>query len=190
MERYAHGAGVVTYLARYLRGGPLKNARLVAWERDRITFTLAWEGDATRNASQALISYGWKAGFRRRASCDRTPTLTCLRKAVPTTCFDDTGRLVYVHQSRGRRKRSSIACGERYGGQWIENLQILHETHGGRMRSANAARAYATAGLRWSLAGHMQSRRTKISSCGCGASYCPRASLSTQCAWDRSRQHA
>jgi len=32
MERYAHGAGVVTYLARYLRGGPLKNARLVAWD--------------------------------------------------------------------------------------------------------------------------------------------------------------
>src|SRR5262249_50836660 len=24
MERYRHGAGVVTYLARYLRGGPLK----------------------------------------------------------------------------------------------------------------------------------------------------------------------
>ena len=26
MERYRHGAGVVTYLARYLRGGPIKNA--------------------------------------------------------------------------------------------------------------------------------------------------------------------
>src|SRR5262245_61334247 len=25
MERYRHGAGVVTYLARYLRGGPIKN---------------------------------------------------------------------------------------------------------------------------------------------------------------------
>ena len=30
MERYRHGAGVVTYLARYLRGGPLKHARLGA----------------------------------------------------------------------------------------------------------------------------------------------------------------
>ena len=39
MERYRHGAGVVTYLARYLRGGPLKNARLVAWDGDRVTFT-------------------------------------------------------------------------------------------------------------------------------------------------------
>jgi hypothetical protein len=39
MERSRHGAGVVTYLARYLRGGPIKNARLVAWDRDAVTFT-------------------------------------------------------------------------------------------------------------------------------------------------------
>ena len=39
MERYRHGAGVVTYLARYLRGGPIKNARLVACDGDRVTFT-------------------------------------------------------------------------------------------------------------------------------------------------------
>jgi len=39
MERYRHGAGVVTSLARYLRGGPLKNARLVASDGDRVTFT-------------------------------------------------------------------------------------------------------------------------------------------------------
>src|SRR5215470_3619022 len=39
MERYRHGTGVVTYLARYLRGGPIKNARLVAWDGARVTFT-------------------------------------------------------------------------------------------------------------------------------------------------------
>ena len=39
MERYRHGAGVVTSLARYLRGGPLKNGRLVAWDGERVTFT-------------------------------------------------------------------------------------------------------------------------------------------------------
>jgi hypothetical protein len=38
-ERSTHGAGVVTSLARYLRGGPLKNARLVACDGDRVTFT-------------------------------------------------------------------------------------------------------------------------------------------------------
>jgi hypothetical protein len=37
MERYRHGAGVVTYLARDLRGGPIKNARLVAWDGERVT---------------------------------------------------------------------------------------------------------------------------------------------------------
>jgi Putative transposase/Transposase zinc-binding domain len=39
MERYRHGAGVVTSLARYLRGGPLKNARLVAYDGAGVTFT-------------------------------------------------------------------------------------------------------------------------------------------------------
>jgi hypothetical protein len=39
MERYRHGTGVVTYLARYLRGGPIKNARLVAWDGADVTFT-------------------------------------------------------------------------------------------------------------------------------------------------------
>jgi Putative transposase/Transposase zinc-binding domain len=46
-ERYRHGAGVVTYLARYLRGGPLKNARLVAFDGTRLTFTYrARQGEA------------------------------------------------------------------------------------------------------------------------------------------------
>lgn len=37
-ERYEHGRGVVTYLARYLRGGPIKNSRLVRHDRDSVTF--------------------------------------------------------------------------------------------------------------------------------------------------------
>jgi hypothetical protein len=31
-ERYPHGHGVLTYLARYIRGGPLANTRLVSCE--------------------------------------------------------------------------------------------------------------------------------------------------------------
>jgi len=38
MTRYAHGRGVATYLARYLRGGPLKPARVVAWDAQSVTF--------------------------------------------------------------------------------------------------------------------------------------------------------
>jgi hypothetical protein len=37
-ERYAHGRGVVSYLARYLKGGPLGNHRLLAGEEDGVTF--------------------------------------------------------------------------------------------------------------------------------------------------------
>jgi hypothetical protein len=39
MERYRHGAGVVTSLARYLRGAPIKNTRLVAYDGAHVTCT-------------------------------------------------------------------------------------------------------------------------------------------------------
>jgi len=56
-ERYRHGAGVVTSLARYWRGGPLKNARLVAWDGERVRFTcrprLA-EADGDHPAAQRI----------------------------------------------------------------------------------------------------------------------------------------
>jgi hypothetical protein len=38
MERYRYGSGVVMYLARYLRGGPIKNPRMVAYDGDHVTF--------------------------------------------------------------------------------------------------------------------------------------------------------
>jgi len=56
MERYRHGAGVVTYLARYLRGGPIKNARLMAYDGDRVTFTYRapQEADAASASPQRM----------------------------------------------------------------------------------------------------------------------------------------
>jgi hypothetical protein len=41
MTQYAHGQGVATYLARYLRGGPLKPSRIVAWDEQTVTFRYA-----------------------------------------------------------------------------------------------------------------------------------------------------
>jgi hypothetical protein len=57
MERSRHGTGVVTSLARYLRGGPIKNGRLVACDGDRVTFTCRArpaEADGERASSQRL----------------------------------------------------------------------------------------------------------------------------------------
>jgi len=38
LERYDHGIGVATYLARYLKGGPISNGRLLKFERDGVRF--------------------------------------------------------------------------------------------------------------------------------------------------------
>jgi hypothetical protein len=39
MERYAHGAGVATYLARYLRGGPMRDRRIVGFDGQTVRFS-------------------------------------------------------------------------------------------------------------------------------------------------------
>jgi hypothetical protein len=41
MTRYAHGRGVATYLARYLRGGPLQPSRIVSWDAQTVMFRYA-----------------------------------------------------------------------------------------------------------------------------------------------------
>jgi hypothetical protein len=53
MERSRHGPGVVTSLARYLRGGPIKNARLVAWDGDRVPCTCRARPEAAEGRSSA-----------------------------------------------------------------------------------------------------------------------------------------
>lgn len=37
-DRYEHGVGVATYLARYMRGGPIKSSRLIACDNQGVTF--------------------------------------------------------------------------------------------------------------------------------------------------------
>ena len=38
LEKYSTGAGVITYLARYLKGGPIGNSRLIDCEKGEMTF--------------------------------------------------------------------------------------------------------------------------------------------------------
>jgi hypothetical protein len=44
-ERYRHGRGVVKYLARYVRGGPIKDQRFVAFEGEQVTFRCGRQRD-------------------------------------------------------------------------------------------------------------------------------------------------
>jgi hypothetical protein len=52
MARYRHGAGVVTSVARSLRGGPITSARLGAWDGVRVTCT--YRAHAAHAASGAV----------------------------------------------------------------------------------------------------------------------------------------
>jgi hypothetical protein len=49
-ERYPHGRGVVTYLGRYLKGGPIANRRLLAANETEITFGYTDHRDGKRKA--------------------------------------------------------------------------------------------------------------------------------------------
>jgi len=44
-ERYPHGQGVATYLARYVRGGAIKNRRLLRFDGDSVTFRRSRRGE-------------------------------------------------------------------------------------------------------------------------------------------------
>src|SRR5262249_54489279 len=55
MERYRHGVGVVTYLARYLRGGPIKTARLVAFDGERVTFLYRPRHEGTAGSQRMTV---------------------------------------------------------------------------------------------------------------------------------------
>jgi hypothetical protein len=50
-ERYAHGSGVLTYLGRYLRGGPLSNRRLLSYADGQVSFRVRGKGEGASGAS-------------------------------------------------------------------------------------------------------------------------------------------
>jgi hypothetical protein len=58
MARSAHGQGVAMSLARYLRGGPLKPSRIVAWDEQTVTFRYAdnQEPDAQGRGKRKLLT--------------------------------------------------------------------------------------------------------------------------------------
>jgi Putative transposase/Transposase zinc-binding domain len=64
-ERYPHGAGVLTYLARYIRGGPLANRRVVACENGRVTFRYRVKGDGSDRQQSDLMTLPIEEFIRR-----------------------------------------------------------------------------------------------------------------------------
>jgi hypothetical protein len=55
-ERYPYGEGVLTYLARYIRGGPLANQRLVACAKGEVSFWYRRHGEGTGPAPRGVMT--------------------------------------------------------------------------------------------------------------------------------------
>jgi len=64
-ERYPHGTGVLTYLARYIRGGPLANQRLVSGNPGEVTFRYRVNGEASDRKAQGLLTLPLAEFIRR-----------------------------------------------------------------------------------------------------------------------------
>ena len=55
-ERYAHGEGVLIYLARYVRGGPLSNQRLASSAQGEVTFRYRVHGEVSDRRPRGLMT--------------------------------------------------------------------------------------------------------------------------------------
>jgi hypothetical protein len=98
-----------------------------------------------------------------------------VRFASTLSLTSATGRIMTPTSTRFS-DYSAIGYGERHGRERLQRLKIWSETHVGQLRSASAAWACATAGLRSSLGGPMSIRQAIIS--GSGAS-CRRRGFSS-----------
>lgn len=65
-ERYAHGRGVATYLAQYLRGGPIGNKRLLADDNDHVRFRYRLASNTAGDRSRLGAMTMTVAEFLRR----------------------------------------------------------------------------------------------------------------------------
>ena len=90
-ERYPHGHGVLTYLARYLRGGPLANQRLVSCEHGAVTFRYRVNGEAAGHQRRGLMTVPIAEFLRRslvHVPAPGTQVVRCYGLYAPTKGAD------------------------------------------------------------------------------------------------------
>jgi len=80
-ERYAHGRGVLTYLSRYLRGGPIAEKRLLSSSAQAVTFWYAdnREPDAQGRGTRKTLSLSAKEFLARLLTHVPPPGLQVVR---------------------------------------------------------------------------------------------------------------
>ncbi len=75
-ERYEHGQGIATYLAKYVKGGPIKNQRLLRAEEGTVRFRTSRKGEkfqamtlAIGEFIQRLLEHVPPIGYRMVRAC-------------------------------------------------------------------------------------------------------------------------
>ena len=100
--RYAHGAGVAAYLARYLRGGPLKNTQLLPTEAGVVRFRYHPHRDEDDPGDRPLVmTLSPEAFFARYLAHLPLPRLQALRAYG-----------LYGPAQRARLERARAALGQ------------------------------------------------------------------------------
>lgn len=116
-DRYDHGAGVATYLARYMRGGPLKNHQLIAADDQHVRFR--YVRDKSRKRKSATLELSIDEFFRRLFEHVPVPGMHLVRAfGLFHPRYRDT--LKRLHDQLGASPRSSATdagaraehCGE------------------------------------------------------------------------------
>jgi len=100
--RYAHGEGVAAYLARYLKGGPLKNSQLLSGRADTVRFRYRPHRDEDDDSSgTVLLDLTPEAFFGRYLAHLPQPGLQTVR-----------GYGLYGQRSGARLDRARAALGQ------------------------------------------------------------------------------
>lgn len=90
MEQYRHGRGVATYLARYLRGGPLSNRRLLCFRNGQVTLGYRVRSDGDRRGVRAQLTLPVETFLARYVDHVPPPRFIAVRRygLYATRCRD------------------------------------------------------------------------------------------------------
>ena len=100
--RYGHGGGVVTYLARYVRGGPISNHRAVRATADQVSFRYSDH----RDGQEKVMSLTPEQFLGRLSLHEPDPGPSRCGTAAPTRTASGRPRRSAVKSSDGPRSKS------------------------------------------------------------------------------------
>jgi len=128
-ERYSHGEGVATYLARYMRGGAIKNRRIVSFDGQAVCFDYRDNRDTNETGKgkqkrmtlkidqfiQRLLLHvpvGGKPGVRSYGlySTSKTKELASIRKELGQAPAEKTRFMDWKRYTKDRGDQHPESC--------------------------------------------------------------------------------